>query len=152
MESIYRVMNVIYVSGGIAAIVYYAIALTLNKSWNLFKTKSLGKNIGFIIIMSILNFTASVTFSYAASELGPDAGKTVGYAIFNAMSVLTATLSGLIVGEWKQTIKLCKKNLYIKLNKYGFLGIIIVSIGMDWCINFEFSHAKISKFSILFFG
>ena len=121
-------MNVIYVSGGIAAIIYYAIALTSNKAWGLFKTKSLGKNIGFIIIMSILNFTASVTFSYAASELGPDAGKTVGYAIFNAMSVLTATLSGLIVGEWKQASSSARKNLYIGLISM-VLGIIIVSIG-----------------------
>ena len=122
------VMNVIYVSGGIAAIIYYAVALTSNKAWGLFKTKSLGKNVGFIIIMSILNFTASVTFSYAASELGPDAGKTVGYAIFNAMSVLTATLSGLIVGEWKQASSSARKNLYIGLISM-VLGIIIVSIG-----------------------
>ena len=51
--------------------------------------------------MSILNYTASVTFSFAASELGPQAGGTVGYAIFNAMSVVTATSAGLIVGGGK---------------------------------------------------
>ena len=68
--------------------------------------------------MSILNYTASVTFSFAASELGPEVGGTVGYAIFNAMSVLTATSAGLIVGEWKTASFKGKKSLYW-LNEYG---------------------------------
>ena len=44
------------------------------------------------------------------------------------MSVLTATLSGLIVGEWKQASSSARKNLYIGLISM-VLGIIIVSIG-----------------------
>ena len=65
-----------------------------------------------ILVMSAFNYTASVTFSYAASALGPEAGGTVGYAIFNAMSVLTATVAGLIVGEWRKLLQR-QKNSYI---------------------------------------
>ena len=81
-----------------------------------------------ILMMSILNYTASVTFSFAASKLGPEAGGTVGYAIFNAMSVLTATSAGLIVGDWKTASFKGKKYLYMGLTSM-IVGTVIISFG-----------------------
>ena len=122
------VMNVIYLFGGIAAAFYFINTLSKTSRWSLFLSPKLGINILLILLMSLLNYTASVTFSFAASELGPEAGGTVGYAIFNAMSVLTATFAGLIVGEWKIASFKAKRYLYLGLA--GMIaGIIIISFG-----------------------
>ena len=44
------------------------------------------------------------------------------------MSVLTATVAGLIVGEWRKASSAAKKFLYLGL--FGMIiGIVIISIG-----------------------
>jgi L-rhamnose-H+ transport protein len=122
------VMNVIYVFGGCAALFYFLYSLTVQKRWSLFSSQKIGVNVLLIMIMSAFNYTASVTFSYAASALGPEVGGTVGYAIFNAMSVLTATVAGVLVGEWKKASSEAKKFLYLGL--VGMLvGIVVISVG-----------------------
>jgi len=122
------VMNVIYVSGGVVAVLYFSYALTKEDRWTAFSVRNLVRNLHWITAMSLLNFAASVAFSYAASELGPAAGKTVGYAIFNAMSILTATLCGLLVGEWRQASSKSMNSLWTGLASM-LTGIIIISIG-----------------------
>ncbi|MFL2876908.1 MAG: L-rhamnose/proton symporter RhaT [Pontiellaceae bacterium] len=122
------VMNVIYVSGGCAALFYFLRTLTAQKRWGCFRSENIRINTLLILVMSAFNYTASVIFSYAASALGPEAGGTVGYAIFNAMSVLTATVAGLIVGEWRNASSKAKKFLYIGLLAM-IIGIVIISIG-----------------------
>ena len=77
------VMNVIYVSGGCAALFYF-LHVNSSKTLGIFKSENIKMNTLLILVMSVFNYTASVTFSYAASALGPEAGGTVGYAIFNA--------------------------------------------------------------------
>ena len=128
------VMNVIYLCGGIAAVFYFINALSKSGRWSLFSSPQLGVNLLLIVVMSILNYTASVTFSFAASELGPEAGGTVGYAIFNAMSVVTATSAGLIVGEWKAASSKAKQYLYLGLVSM-VVGIVIISIGNGLGVN-----------------
>ena len=128
------VMNVIYFFGGIVAAFYFINTLTKTSRWPLFLSSKLGTNILLILMMSLLNYTASVTFSFAASELGPEAGGTVGYAIFNAMSVLTATSAGLIVGEWKIASFKAKRYLYLGLAAM-IAGIVIISFGNGLGVN-----------------
>ena len=49
--------------------------------------------------MAILNFAASVAFAYAAISLG-EVGDSVGYAIFNTVSVAVALLTDKNVGKF----------------------------------------------------
>ena len=77
--------------------------------------------------MAIFNFGASITFAFAAFKLG-SAGNTVGYAIYNTMSVAVAGLSGLIAGEWIKASG--KTKLYLYLGLAGMIvGVIIIASG-----------------------
>ncbi len=121
------VMFIIYVAGGIFVIPYFIYQLSTKGLWSKFKTPALGKNIGLTSTMAVLNFAASILFAFAAFKLG-DSGNTVGYAIFNTMSVATAIVSGLIAGEWKEATSRPKSFLFVGL-ACMIGGVIIVAIG-----------------------
>jgi L-rhamnose-H+ transport protein len=93
------IMFVIYVAGGAFVVPYFLYQLTVKGLWGRFRRAPLGYNLGLTATMAILNFSASAAFAYAAFRLG-DAGNTVGYAIFNTVSVCVAGLSGYLAGEW----------------------------------------------------
>ncbi|MEM9260103.1 MAG: L-rhamnose/proton symporter RhaT [Bacteroidota bacterium] len=121
------VMFVIYVAGALFVMPYFLYQLSKKGFWGKFKTSALGKNIGLTTIMAILNFAASVTFAYAAYQLG-QAGNTVGYAIFNTVSVAVAIITGLITGEWIQASSKAKNMLYLGLAAM-VIGVIIIAFG-----------------------
>jgi len=121
------VMCVIYVSGGIFVVPYFIYQLTTKKLWSNFKSANTGKNFSQIFLMALLNFAASATFAFAAYKLGKS-GNTVGYAIFNAVCVAVAIITGILTGEWKNTIYKAKKNLYIGLGAM-ILGVLIIAFG-----------------------
>lgn len=121
------VMIIVYISGAIYNIPYFSYQLSKNNTWSFFKTKAIGKNIWLVFIMGLLNFSASVSFAYAASILG-NAGNSVGYAIYNTASVLVAVIGGLITAEWGTSSSKAKNMLYYALVAMIF-GIILIAYG-----------------------
>lgn len=121
------VMFVIYVAGGLFVIPYFIYHLSEKKLWSNFKSPALGKNIGLTSIMAILNFAASASFAYAAFKLGKT-GNTVGYAIFNTVSIMLAILSGIFTKEWTQAPAKAKQFLYLGLTAM-IIGVIIIAVG-----------------------
>lgn len=121
------VMYIIYMAGGVAIAVYFAQQLTVKKLWSKFNSPSLGRNAMLATIMGVLNFAASAGFAYAAFKLG-NTGGTVGYAIFNTVSVAVAIVSGLITKEWVNASAKSKNSLYLGL-ACMILGIVIVAVG-----------------------
>ncbi|MEM6697310.1 MAG: L-rhamnose/proton symporter RhaT, partial [Bacteroidota bacterium] len=121
------VMFIIYVSGAIFVVPYFAYQLSTKKLWGNFSTPHIGKNVSMTTIMAILNFAASAAFAFAAFKLGK-AGNTVGYAIFNTISVAVAILSGLITGEWTNASPKAKRFLYLGLGAM-IVGVIIIALG-----------------------
>lgn len=121
------VMFVIYVAGALFVMPYFLYQLTRKKFWGKFKTPALGKNVMLTALMAILNFAASVTFAYAAYQLGK-AGNTVGYAIFNTVCVAVAILTGLFTGEWLNASRKAKNFLYFGLAAM-VLGVVIIAMG-----------------------
>lgn len=121
------VMFVIYVTGALFVIPYFIYQLTKKDLWGKFKTSHLFNNIAMTSAMGILNFMASVTFAYAAFQLG-QAGNTVGYAIFNTVCVAVAIVSGLITGEWVKASGKAKTSLYMGLAAM-VIGVIIIAMG-----------------------
>jgi len=121
------VMLVIYLAGALFVLPYFIIQLNKKKFWSKFKTSHLLSNIGLTSIMAILNFAASVSFAYAAFQLG-QSGNTVGYAIFNTICVAVAILSGLATGEWKKASIKATKFLYVGLAAM-LIGVLIIALG-----------------------
>jgi len=121
------IMNIIYVSGGIFVLPYFAIQLTKNNSWPVFTKSFVLRNISMATIMAVLCFFAGVVFAYAASQLGK-AGNTVGYAIYNTVSVLVAVVSGLMTKEWDTSGSKAKNLLYLALIAM-ILGVVLIAVG-----------------------
>lgn len=121
------VMLPIFLSGGVIMAGYFAWQLTTKKAWGSFSTPSFGKNFGLILVMAFFHYAASAIFAYAAFLLGA-VGNTVGYAIFNTSCVVTAIVSGLVVGEWQGASARAKNMLYTGL-ACMVIGILIISFG-----------------------
>jgi len=121
------VMFPIFLSGGVVMAGYFAWQLSTKQAWGAFKTPAFGRNFGLILVMAIFHYAASAIFAYAAFKLGP-VGNTVGYAIFNTSCVVTAIVSGLVVGEWQGASSRAKNLLYTGLAGM-VIGILIISYG-----------------------
>ncbi|MEM9930174.1 MAG: L-rhamnose/proton symporter RhaT [Bacteroidota bacterium] len=121
------VMAVIYVAGALFVMPYFLYQLSTQKFWGKFKTPAFGKNLFMTILMAVLNFAASVTFAYAAYQLGK-AGNTVGYAIFNTVCVAVAILTGLFTGEWAKASSKAKNFLYLGLGAM-IVGVMVIAWG-----------------------
>ena len=121
------VMFPIFLSGGIIMAGYFAWQLTAKKNWGKFKTPALGKNFGLILVMAFLHYAASAVFAYAAYRLGA-VGNTVGYAIFNTSCVVTAIVSGIVVGEWSKAPVHARSRLHLGL-ACMVIGILVISYG-----------------------
>ncbi|VGO23477.1 L-rhamnose/proton symporter RhaT [Pontiella sulfatireligans] len=121
------VMFPIFISGGIVMGLYFIQQLSQKKLWGDFNTPRLIPNFFLIFIMAFFHYAASAMFAFAASKLGAS-GNTVGYAIFNASCVITAIMSGIVVGEWKSASSKAKGFLYAGL-ACMVVGIVIIAVG-----------------------
>lgn len=121
------IMFIIYVAGGLFVVPWFIFSLSRKRLWGNFKTPRLGRNLLLAACMAGLNFAASATFAYAAFLLG-DTGGTVGYAIFNTVSVAVATVCGLLVGEWAMASRRATKFLFAGLASM-IIGILVVAFG-----------------------
>ncbi len=120
-------MFIVYVSGGLFVIPYFVVQVSRKKMWGSFKVVGVGKNVSLTALMAILNFTASILFAYSAFVLG-NKGGTIGYAIFNTMSVVVAVLGGIFTKEWLTASSKAKSSLYIGLVAM-IVGVVIIAIG-----------------------
>lgn len=121
------VMSIIYFVGGLVTGTYFIWQLSKKKLWGAFKTRHIGRNTLMTTIMALFNFGASIVFAFAAYKLGK-AGNTVGYAIYNAMSVAVAIVGGLITREWIKASPKARTFLYLGLA--GLIsGVIIIALG-----------------------
>ncbi|MGQ1784743.1 MULTISPECIES: L-rhamnose/proton symporter RhaT [unclassified Saccharicrinis] len=120
-------MFIVYVSGGIFVVPYFIVMLTKNKLWGSFNVAGAGKNVSLTGLMAVLNFTASIIFAYSSFVLGK-VGGSVGYAIFNTLSVVTAVIAGVITKEWAGAPNVAKTSLYIGLAAMVG-GVMVIAFG-----------------------
>lgn len=119
-------MFIVYVSGGIFVVPYFIIMLSKKKLWGAFKVAEAGKNISMTTLMAALNFAASIVFAYS-NFLLKEKGGTIGYAIFNTLSVVVAVIGGIIVKEWVSAPSKSKLSLYMGLGAM-IIGVVITAI------------------------
>ena len=124
------IMFVIYVSGALYVIPYFIIKLTKNHTWSGFSTRHLGLNLSMTFIMGFFNYAASAIFAYAAFSLG-SAGNTVGYAIYNTVSVLLAVVGGIVAKEWVTAPSKARAMLYMALVAM-LLGVVLIAVGNSY--------------------
>ncbi len=119
------VMIIIYLCGAIYVIPYFTYQLFKNNSFHNFYTPKLLSNLGFITVMGVFNFAASVIFAYAAYNLG-EAGNSVGYAIYNTSSVVFAVVGGLLAKEWAGAPQ---KSMYLLHTALGcmVIGVLLIA-------------------------
>ncbi len=115
------VMFPIFLTGGVVSVTFFTIQLSKKGLWKKFATPALGKNFILILIMASFHYGASVIFAYSAFRLGA-LGNSVGYAIFNSASVITAVVVGLMTKEWENVSSATLKWLY------GAIGFMVVGI------------------------
>ncbi|WP_066218860.1 L-rhamnose/proton symporter RhaT [Formosa haliotis] len=118
-------MFIVYVSGGVFVVPYFIIMLSKRKLWSSFKVPEAGKNISMAGIMAALNFAASIVFAYSSFVLGHEGG-SIGYAIFNTLSVVTAVTAGVLTKEWVAAPKTAKTSLYIGLAAM-ITGVLVIA-------------------------
>lgn len=121
------IMLIIYLAGALFVIPYFVLQLSKKNLWGKFSTKHLGNNFIMATIMAVLNFVAGVAFAYSAYLLGK-LGGTIGYAIYNALSVAVAIVSGLVTGEWLSASGKAKSYLYAGLVAM-IIGVVLIAFG-----------------------
>ncbi len=121
------VMFPIFISGGVVMTAYFIGQLSTKKAWVNFKTPAFSQNFILILVMAVFHYAASALFAYAAFKLG-SSGNTVGYAIFNTSCVVTAIMSGIVTGEWRNASDKARNFLYVGL-ACMVIGIVIVAFG-----------------------
>jgi L-rhamnose-H+ transport protein len=121
------IIVIIYLAGALFIIPYFILQLNKKNLWIKFSTPHLAKNIELATKMTVLNFIAVVSFAYSAYLLGK-LGGTVGYAIFNTLTVAVAIVNGFITGEWLSASS--KAKTFLHSGTVAMIaGVILISLG-----------------------
>ena len=84
-------------------------------------------NMLLILVMALFHDASLIIYGLGAYLLGA-LGTSVGFAIFEAGSIMVANVSGLATGEWAEAGKKSKQWLYGGL-LVMIIGIVVVSLG-----------------------
>jgi L-rhamnose-H+ transport protein len=106
---------------------YSVMLLTRNHSWSRFLRNSVSSNWGLSALMGILWTSGIVLYGWGASLLG-SLGPSVGWPVFQAMIVVTSSVIGFGMGEWKnaeaRTVRIAGTGLAVLV-----AAIVLLSIG-----------------------
>jgi L-rhamnose-H+ transport protein len=95
----YAVWPIGLAGGFIPNIAYSLYLLRKNRSWPVFKRAS--PEIFLPILMGVLWMGAFALYGMSATYLG-SLGTSIGWGLFQIFMIMTATLSGVLTGEWKR--------------------------------------------------
>ena len=99
LHAAYAVWPVGLAGGFLPNIVYSLYLLRKNRSWPIFKSAS--PEIFLPILMGVLWMGAFALYGMSATYLG-SLGTSIGWGLFQIFMIMTATLSGVLTGEWKR--------------------------------------------------
>jgi L-rhamnose-H+ transport protein len=98
LRSAYAVWPIGLAGGFLPNIAYSLFLLGKKKSWSLFQAPS--PDIFWSVIMGVLWMGAMALYGMSAIYLG-SFGTSIGWGLFQIFMIMTATLSGVMMGEWK---------------------------------------------------
>ena len=94
----YAVWPVALAGGFVPNVAYCLYLLSKNGTWKAFRSS--GQDFGWSSLMAILWMGSMALYGMSASYLGVF-GTSVGWGLFQIFMIMTATLSGVLTGEWK---------------------------------------------------
>jgi len=114
-----------FLGGGLVNVGYCIFLLKKNESYKLFKNST---NLYWIstILMGIIWFGSIMFYGMAASNLG-ELGKSIGWASFQSVAIITSNVIGLLSGEWEKANKNTKLTLFIGIISL-IIGIFIIGL------------------------
>jgi L-rhamnose-H+ transport protein len=98
LRAAYAVWPVGLTGGFLPNIAYSLYLLRRNRSWPLFKWASTDTSLP--VLMGMLWMGAFALYGMSATYLG-SLGTSIGWGLFQIFMIMTATLSGVLTGEWK---------------------------------------------------
>jgi len=99
LHAAYAVWPVGLAGGFLPNIAYSLYLLRKNRSWPIFKLAS--PEILLPVLMGVLWLGAVALYGMSATYLGT-LGTSIGWGLFQIFMIMTATLSGVLTGEWKK--------------------------------------------------
>lgn len=96
----YAVWPIGLAGGFVPNAAYSLYLLKRNRSWSGFKEKS--PDLLLSALMAVLWMGAFAVYGMSAALLG-DLGTSIGWGLFQIFMIMTASLSGLLTGEWRRT-------------------------------------------------
>jgi L-rhamnose-H+ transport protein len=98
LRSAYAVWPIGLAGGFLPNIAYSLYLLRKKKSWNLFQAPA--PDIFWSVLMGVLWMGAMALYGMSATYLG-SFGTSIGWGMFQIFMIMTAALSGVMMGEWK---------------------------------------------------
>jgi L-rhamnose-H+ transport protein len=102
VNSTYAVWALLFAASFIPNVIYCSYLLFRNRGWSLFFRTGCGKELALSTGMALLSSAAFIGYGIGATVLG-QYGTSVGWAAFVAATIVSSTLAGLVMGEWKNT-------------------------------------------------
>lgn len=116
----------VFIGAGISTCCYCVFLLSKNKTWGKF-TNHTARNLVLTTLMAVSHFLCLFCYGVSATKLG-DLGTSVGFAIFEALSIVVATGLGVMTGEWRGAGKSSMSWMVTGL-AILILGIIVIAFG-----------------------
>lgn len=102
--SINSVWFPLMLAGAIPSLFYCSYLMKKNKTSGNFSLPSTGSYWFLAFVMAVLWFASTIMYGVASGKLG-ELGAVLGWPLFMSLIVITASVLGIVTGEWKNTGK-----------------------------------------------
>jgi L-rhamnose-H+ transport protein len=111
-----------YWGGYTAMLIVFGSKILKNKTAKNFTGTGAARDMCLAVGMGLLHYLAQVPYGVGAWFIGPAMGRTIGWAVTIASSLIVANMLGFVTGEWKDAHGNSKKVLF------SGLAILIVAM------------------------
>ena len=105
-----------YWGGYLAMVIVFGSTIIKRRTLINYTGTGAGHDLLLAIVMGLLHFLAQIPYGMGAWYIGPELGKTVGWAVCIASSLFVANMLGFLTGEWKEASKKSKNMVYFGLS------------------------------------
>jgi L-rhamnose-H+ transport protein len=117
-------------AGSIPNILYCLYLLSKNKTHRNYASASFAGHTLLAFVMAVFWFGSTLLYGVSAGKLG-ELGPILGWPLFMSLIVITASVLGILTGEWKNT---GKQPLRIQLSGVAFLvaAVFVLALASRW--------------------
>jgi L-rhamnose-H+ transport protein len=124
LRAAYAVWPIGLTGGFLPNIAYSLYLLRKNGSWQLFKQSSMDMFLP--VLMGVLWMGAFALYGMSATYLG-SLGTSIGWGLFQIFMIMTATLSGVLTGEWRNA---SRRSRFFLLSGFACLACATALLAM----------------------